>query len=204
MTFINKYGLLNSRKQDSASENTLLFTIQYLHLYQNKKLEANILEYIKKITNWTFDMYDNIPDAPLGHKDEYTSPDQLIALCAVDLFTASKIWSHLINNLFTYDNRSGKINFKRLMQPQAVFFAAVMSCVPIRFLFVPLLSISCIYACFKGKRNNTSSGVLKSLVCLTAAKMKITKKICELIIKDWWIYRKMYFEEGHPIFTGDL
>lgn len=193
MSFFNIYGLLNPTSLDIVSENTLLCTLQYLQLGGNP---INCEFFIQKCWNTKTNMYNNIIGIE-GH-DKYMSPDQIISLSAHSKSDALLIWNHLKSHFFTYDNITGKTNFHRIQQLQAVSMAAYQSTGSYFWCFV--LSLTCIFACKKAKKEQTGSGALKSWTCFKYAKLKFTEKICNWIIGDWYYYFKIYYQESnHPI-----
>lgn len=203
--FINDYKLLNAKEADINAENAPLWSIEYTLLTSEDTFQSPLIEYIEKCKTNIPGLYNQFPFIANG-RDNYMSPDQLIAFTA-SLAVANRtvaiksIWSYLVKHLFTYDNISGRINFRRTMQLGALLFVASHS--KVRFA-LPALSIVLIYSCLT-KRKETS-GKLKAWVMFKSLNMKKTESICNLIIKNnsylksWYGVFKEYFkEEGHPL-----
>jgi len=169
------YGLINSHKNiPHSEENSPLWTVQYI-------LRQPTLPHltINSLENFVFHcerrkpgLYDQRPFKSVNPKDDYMSPDQLIAFVAFFYITGDKeeidkIWKYLKSHFFTYDNLTGKTNFKRTMQPLAIAF--VGACVGSWF-WKKVLKIACKVA-FKAPLKKTS-GKLKAWVCLKTLDMQ--------------------------------
>ena len=202
--YINRYGLLNAKKADIDAENAPLWTLEYLLLKEDDHLFNKLIEYIHNCHTKESGLYNQFPIVH-GNKDDYMSPDQLIAFIAAlkkkeEFHLVKSIYKYLYKHLFTYNNlKPGKIDFSRIMQPSAVLFSAVCAG---HFYFRPLLFLVLIYSCYVKK--NETSGRLKAWVMMNYGNMKITKYICNYIIKkqfgSWDNVLKEYFkEEDHPI-----
>lgn len=211
--YINKYGLLNAKLTDEVAENAPLWSIEYILLSENEEdvsdatcLLMNLLDYVDLCKTDTEGLYHQLPFEAELEKDRYTSPDQLIAFIAA--FKLSKqedkieeVWSYLKRHLFTYNNLTGKRDFKRTMQPSCILFTGYLAG---NKLLLPLLSLSLIYSCLSSKEE--TSGKLKAWMMFKTAEMTYTEKMCNMIIKANRLFRgwnkvfKVYFNEvEHPI-----
>lgn len=189
--YFSKDGLLNSKIifDKGTEENAPLWTVQYLlfdEYFQNEKEHHRILSDYAK---WMFKcfvelgLYNQNIERKNNH-DDYTSPDQLIGyICYHELIgminVNRQIWSYLVTHLLTYDNLTAKINFKRIMQPMAIFTAAFAGS-RLSVLFMPILSLILIATCFKHKDH--TSGRLKALTIVLTFEMSITYKIMTTLI----------------------
>ena len=189
--YINDYGLLNAKEADLNAENTALWTLEYLLLGGDVSLQPKLLTYINNSHTGHSGLYNQ---APVVHqnKDGYMSPDQLIAFAGVlPKANVKNMWKYLLKNLFTYDNlQPNKINFQRTMQPAAVIFVGVMAG---HCYLKPLLAIMLMISCYSSPTK--TSGKLKAWVMFKAANMKITEKICNMIIsKNWGSWKNIFLE----------
>lgn len=206
--YINKYFLLNAFKGENVSENTLLISLVYYHL--RMKLAGNIpmvlFNDIWKYTKWCDTgvpgLYNNLPKGvPIVNPgDRYTSPDQLIAYCLTlhmggDILKLRAIWQWLKDHYLTYDNISRKTNFKRIMQPMAIFTAAY--CAGCHWAEFPL-ACAIWYSVEQDQKHKTTSGIQKSWVIDQTLKLGLFEP--GFRIKD---YLKVYYgndgQEDHPI-----
>lgn len=198
--YINKYGLINAHKNERVAENCPLWSLQYLLLEYDQKLDHDMYNFIGLCKIKT-GLYNQRPENT-GSKEDKMSPDQLIAFVGYlykfkkDLGIHKEIWYYLYKHLFTYDNISDEINFNRLQQPQAVLFLAI--CAGHVYLY-PLLFISIIHSCLF-KRSETS-GRLKSWTIMKVLDMKLTYSICTLINPNSWVkIFQIYFKNlDHPV-----
>jgi hypothetical protein len=201
--YVNKHGLLNAKLKDIVAENAPLWSVQYLLLEHDPELFDALISYIHNCKTDIDGLYNQFPVLH-GNKDDYMSPDQLIAFLAA--FKMAKlenhiqsIWKYLKNNLATYDNLTGKINFDRTMQVGALAFAG--ACAGNK-LAKFVLSVACIYSCAT-KRHETS-GKLKAWTMFKALDMNITESICTYFIaktpfKNWkGIFLEYFQEKEHP------
>jgi hypothetical protein len=204
--YINDYGLLNAKLADINAENAPLWTMEYLLLKEDKRLAEAMKTYMRMCETGTEGLYHQSPTLH-NNKDDNMSPDQLIAFCAaMRMFgmkdQAKSIWRYLWKHLFTYSNmQPGKIDFERTMQLSAISFSAAAAG---HWYMRPLVSLVCIWSCAT-KRQETS-GKLKAWVMFKSLNMKITEKICDILIrtnsflKSWkGVFFEYFKEEGHPI-----
>jgi hypothetical protein len=204
--YINSQGLLNAKLADDLAENAPLWSVEYLFLKHDPELYQSLLDYIDKSYTGTPGLYNQNP-IRFNKKEDYMSPDQLIAFIAALKMADKKdeikaIWSYLWRHFFTYDNlQPGKTNFDRTMQLSAILFSGVMAG---HFYLKPILSAALLYSCAT-KRTETS-GKLKAWVMFKSAGMKITEAVCNLLIKtnsylkSWKGVFFEYFKEAeHPL-----
>lgn len=187
-----KYGEENSmlwQQELILSNNSHPFIFRwYLHLY------------IDSCFTGVNGLYGQVPiSREHGNKDDDTSPDQLIAMMShfysTDRLKAMQIWTYLWTHLFTYDNINKRIDFKRTMQPSAVFFSAVCAG---HKIVLPLLSLVCIISCMS--KRSVTSGKLKAWTMMRTLHMGITFRICTWLVKDWNIVSGIYFhQKNHPL-----
>ena len=81
--FINKFGLLNAKSEDIVSENTILYTVEYIllnKLNKNHPMFIHLVKYIEscKISPGLFNQNPEI----FNNHDDYTSHDNLTAIVA--------------------------------------------------------------------------------------------------------------------------
>jgi hypothetical protein len=205
----NKYNLLNAFDYEDVSENTLLFSIENYLLEKNDVKIKDMDNYIKLLKN-DEGLYNNIIGIPVHDKDKWTSHDQLLSIIAFSLIQSKKyhleIWKWLKSHLFTYDNISKKINFKRFLHPRDIIFFGYCANSKLCKLLLPLLTIIMCISCF----NKQSSGKLLCWVRCKCANLKITYYLCTLIIKlnknygSWNKVFNTYFpNKNHPNHIGD-
>lgn len=189
---INKYGLLNASVNDIVSENCVLFSVELL-LLGGEKLPIG--EYVRKARFSKGRYYQY----PLEYdNDEQTtqfSPDQMISyVCWFyingEIDRIKEIRWFLLTRLFTYDNVSGRINFKRLMQPKAIL--TVLYCSGWKWV-KSLLIFTCNLSIKKGMREGTTSGILKAWTISTALNLKLTDCNYDAAFLTY------FKEDGHPI-----
>ena len=169
------YGLINSHRNiPHTEENSPLWSVQYCLRFKRPPmiLRERLRHYIAecKISDGLF---NQMPEWAYFHRDNYMSPDQLIAFVAHfyllgDLRSIEQIWSFLKERWFTYDNLTGETNFKRIMQPMAVAF--VGACAGSKF-WKFILRITCTIACLSPR--NETSGKLKAWTCLKTLNMSL-------------------------------
>jgi hypothetical protein len=200
----SEYGLINAKIADINAENAPLWSVEYLLLENNPVLFHSLENYIRLCKTDTKGLYNQFP-IRYHNKDDYTSPDQLIAFVAFfkmsNLNSEIKdIWKYLINHIGTYDNLTAKTNWSRIMQPAALAF--VGACAGSKWAKIAL-SISCVYSC--ATKKNETSGKLKAWVMFKTLNMKITEFLCTYFIKktsfkDWkGIFFEYFQEKEHPI-----
>ena len=196
------YGLINAfPDREGTDENAPLYSIEYLLLKDEINLSNNLDRFIRWSFNLDTNAYNQRPNNNGSHED-YMSPDQLIAFVAFFNFEGANfkdctedIWKYLKRHLFTYDNLTGEINFKRLMQPLAVFFVWYSAT---GNLFAKWgMILSCWKSCREFYKNPQaeSSGVLKAFVCLRS--LGIEDEYCEQFFEHAF---EVYFPSPeHPI-----
>ncbi len=198
MSYINRYGLINSTRHESVAENAPLWAWQYILMTDNMDMFMDLTLFVDSCYTGTNGLYNQRPYST-GSNEDYMSPDQLIPFAACT--RSPDIFKYLVQHLFTYDNLTGKINFNRIQQPASVLFTGVVagfSCL------IPLLSLVCIVACFS--KPDQTSGKLKAWTMIESLGLRRTKKVCEYILNKRSNFRTFsgcfleYFkEEGHPI-----
>lgn len=207
--YINRYGLLNSKLEEDVAENSPLWSIELYLLTGDESHLHNVVMFIDKCRTSELGLYHQRPEKENnGTKDDYMSPDQLIAFVAAlhknnRNKNVKEIWNYLWKHFFTYDNlQPGKINKERLIQIGAVCFVGVLA--GHKSLY-PILATACVYSCWI--KQAETSGKIKSWVMFNVAEMKLTKKICNLIIKyrsefvDWvGIFQEYFPRKDHPIY----
>ena len=114
MFFNEEYKLLNATEEDIVAENTVLFSVEYFML-GNNSIKIRIVKFLEMCRK-NKGLFNPFPNS-LGTKDQYMSHDNLTAVVAFSKLNGyhyhKEIWDYLVKHLFTYDNVSGKINFKR-------------------------------------------------------------------------------------------
>lgn len=193
----NKYGLVCTVKnRETEEENSPLWTQQLLLSGFNYDLRSNLNSFIVK-SRIAPGLYGNRPYTN-GTKEDYCSPDQLIAfisrLYLDGNYEVKLIWEWLLGHWFTYDNISQKTNIRRVMQPSVLLFSAI--CAGLKVL-TPLLSIACVISCL---RVDSTSGDLKAWTMIKTLNMNMTYFICNKLIEGG--FKKsfnIYFRaDGHP------
>jgi hypothetical protein len=175
MSYYNKFGLVNAFNFENVSENCPIITLELLILFYGAdnpritdgKLFRNLQSYTFNCRTPISGLYDNMPlDEYVHERDAFCSPDQLIIYILVNYMIGNRaelknIYKYLRNNFCTYNNITGEIDFKRLMQPLAVFASAysVGKC----WAKLPL-GICIEYSVKSNESKGTTSGILKSWV----------------------------------------
>ncbi len=171
MKFINKYGLLNAEEADFVSENTFHITLQYVLLskWREPTLQKDMRSFIKEC--WDGEVFHNSPHVFENSKDNFTSPDQLNAYMLWFHMFGNRLdnretWDYLKSHWFTYDNKTKKTNFDRIMQPTTICLAWYLgSCDITRYngsKWVKFLLRSCLS--WSLRSGNSESGKLKAWV----------------------------------------
>jgi len=208
----NQYNLLNTgiKEPHVTDENTLLTTMQFILLSQSHRYHASAYNYITKCEN-QIGLYNQFPpDNPIAHKhDLYVSPDQLIAtLAAIKTIypfyhrregEIDAIWWWFKDHYFTYDNLSGKTNFKRIMQPMAVAYAGALHG---SSFWKQILNLACFWSCYSNR--SETSGKLKAWVILQTMDNMWSKKYCDKFIERYFgswnnVFAVYYPDPNHPI-----
>jgi hypothetical protein len=184
-----------------AEENSLLWQQELVLKTGEEQLVKDQAAYIERCRTVNVGLYGQRPiGEEKGNKEDYMSPDQLIAIISHfymigDKMSVSDIWEWLNSHWLTYDNLSAKTNIARIQQPQAVLFSAI--CAGQRWL-MPFLSIAHIVSCMAKERD--TSGKLKAWTMMKTLNMRLTYKICTRLVKDWNIVSGIYFpQENHPL-----
>ena len=135
-SFYNYKGLINARADDSlnVNENSFLYSLEYL--FRNKMDDDLVYNMIKYLT---VDMRNEVRGKVLYRnvlfgtgllRDQYTSRDQLIAYAIFSVLIGGsvhhEIYNHIKKHWYTYDNLSGKVNFKRFVAPWDVVFLGIL------------------------------------------------------------------------------
>lgn len=201
--YLNKHYLLNAKREEIVSENAPLFSLQYYHLTKSPSMLQSLIQYTHRmeVHGWP-GLYNQLPERH-GNKDDFTSPDQLIAFVGT-LYLAKQtkkikaVRRYLSKHAFTYDNlRPGSISKDRLMQPSAIWFTAVASG---RWWYRPALSGAILYSC--ATKKGETSGKLKAWTMMQTLNMSATMSICTKILNgfdDWRaVFREYYQEPDHP------
>jgi hypothetical protein len=209
--FLNKHGLLNAFPGEVVSENTLLISLVYYLLQQkvvynsapiHLDLHRDLVKYVELCKTSTDGLYNNLPEGTeYAHdRDRPTSPDQLLSYCLVlylagDTHQLQLIWRWLKRHWMTYDNIKAKTNFKRTMQPSAVFTSAY--CAGGHWAAFPLIC-SIVYSVERGIRKESTSGIQKAWMVDSVLHLDMLKRNFQ--IKK---YLKIYYGHGsqkdHPI-----
>lgn len=209
--FVNEFQLMNPTSKDIVSENCLLTTLCYRNVAKVLGFEREVYRFDAAVRKWLEacktdikGLYHQYPkhymDGFVHNEDKWTSPDQLIAMhCWYILLgmkkEAREVRFYLIKNFFTYDNIGKDLNFKRIMQPMAVF--TVLSCGDLsKFLFFIPTITTCLWA--DGKSEHKTSGKQKSFVIQSSlySREYSLKDFIEFHIEPLKIY---YKEPDHPI-----
>lgn len=201
--FINKYSLLNAHRGEIVSENAPLFSLQYYFLSGDEDMLENIIQYVflNKVDG-VDGLYNQFPFRT-NNKDDYTSPDQLIAFVGA-LYAKGyvkkieEIRSYLAKHAFTYDNlQPNTINKDRLIQPATLWFIAICSG---RWWYYPLLTAALIWSCVDNA--GESSGKLKAWTMMRTLGMDNMLKLCGKILAGFstWaeVFATYYQEPSHP------
>lgn len=198
--WINKYGLLNPKTEDVVSENCPLTSQQYNLLGGDLGVELD--RYIENCYTGTVGLYNQMPEFH-GNKDDYMSPDQLIAFVS-RLYVVGRIdeiwtiWNYLLWHLGSYDNLTGRINFERLMQLKAFVFVGLCCNSWLAWLLKFPLLISMVLSC--RKPGEITSGKLKSWVIMKTLNMTWSFKICSKLVGNWRdAFFTFYYQDNHPI-----
>lgn len=205
--YLNKAYLLNATKEEVRlevhAENSPLFSLQYHFLANSESMLESLRQYTVRMRNprWP-GVYDQLP-VRCNCKDDYTSPDQLIAFVGTlylneQIPKIKEINKYLLKHFFTYDNvRPGSFNPKRFMQPSAVLFTSVASG---NWWLYPALSGTLLYSC--AVRKGETSGKLKAWTMMKTLDMGVTMRICTKILrgfKSWKaVFQTYYPAPDHP------
>jgi len=213
------HGLLHAGPQPRRDENSFTFTPLYL-LFGRLIAQSKHNQFSRALLS-AYNKHGMLDNYPNGEgPNEYTSHDTLTGVVAYSKVKGLRhhvvIWEHLVRHWFTYDNRTGRTNFRRIMHPRDIIFYGACANNIICKAMLPLLSLICIISCLKTKKVRYQHGEKKvfihtdgkNLVLLRckALKMKITFKICTYIIEkkeafgSWAKIQDIYFRyPGHPL-----
>jgi len=200
------YGLINAKLEEKDSENAPLFSIEYVLLGGDIDVLDKLTLYMRLCHTGTKGLYNQFPIMH-GNKDDYMSPDQLIAFTSAFLMAENKealsnVWRYLAKNQLTYNNlKPNEVDRDRTMQLSAVLFSGVAA--GHRYLDF-FLSLVCIYSCFTKKKE--TSGKLKAWVIFNTLDMNITRAICNILIsrntylKSWkGVFLEYFKEKDNPV-----
>jgi len=204
MSYFNKYNLLNSKIGEGVAENSPLWSLELYLMNNSAFVLSNLISFIGLCQTNTIGLYNQRPDNN-GSKEDYMSPDQLIAfvgaLYLLHPAAVQPIWRYFWRHGFTYNNLTGKTDIRNIQQPAAVFFVAI--CAGHRYL-LPILSVICFISCFFNA--DQTSGKLKAWTMIEVLKMNKTKSICSFILsirsdfKNWsGCFREYFPIKDHPI-----
>lgn len=219
MSFINKYGLINASEGDVVSENTALFTQEYLILAKEAGIDEPML--IHKMKEFIIasmvcpGLYNQMP-GPLNPKDAYMSHDTLTGMLSFGkqngMCMSDLAWNWIVTHYGTYDNVSRKTNFKKILHPRDFIFAALLHNSWIGTILAPLLFLIMVESCmskYKYRDGNailvTDGKLLSWVRCKTLGwnrALAVLQFLMSLTthfknFKDVFLF---YFkEEGHPI-----
>ena len=216
--FIDKYGLTNSKPDESGAENGLLWTLQHILLEERKGNDqrariAILKRSIEKcrVGQGLFMQNPSHVEFGVAHKrDTYMSPDQLIAIMLIsyreDWVFHKEIMAEIKNQkLFFYNNVKDKE--VRLIHPRDWVLYVAVNYPIIGGLLLPLLGVACIIACMKSRPH--TSGKLLTWVKVEMLKrnflsMRFAGLVCDFLIKrthgNWSDVFSIYFPlVDHPI-----
>ena len=215
MAYFNKHGLLNAKSTDDVSENTVLFTAEYILL-----LEERGLPYEELLEKWckyvdSCCIQDGLYRPPTEVSDVYMSHDSLTGIVTLShkfgLDYHTKIWGYLKSHWGTYDNITGKVNFKRFYHPRDLLYYGRCSgnlickmLYPILFLIMVVSSLQS-YKIRGGNKIIKTDGKILNWVRCKGSNLNLTFKVLTLIIsknsyfQSWKNIFKIYFDESHPI-----
>ena len=215
--YIDKYGLTNSKVGESGAENGLLWTLEHVMLeLDSGKTQSGLsrLDDLKasidkcRIGQGVYMQNpSHVLKIPVNVKDRYMSPDQLIAIMLVSeaegMTHHKDIFKKMIKQgLVRYNNMEDRK--LRLIHPRDLLLYISLNVKMLAPLLLPILGLFCIISCMS-KREKTS-GKLLTWVKLSALEnryrsMKITKRICDRIIKkthgSWSDVFSIYFNRPH-------
>ena len=196
----NDYGLLNPTSKDRISENCLLTTEVYQRLLPDpiKEVDSHICDWIQECWTGTEGLFNQAPFMR-DNKDDYMSPDQLIAMGAFlkrigDDTLINDIAKYLRKHLSNYNNlQDDKI---RLMQPSAYLFLQILDGHfewPFKLVLKYILRLSC------KKPREVTSGKQKAWLIASAIDPKWVTDL-EPLVGCWEdVFRVYYKESDHPI-----
>lgn len=217
MSFIDNYGLINSRTDEVNAENAILWTYQNIILTDETNINSDVRrEALEKAFNKcriSNGLYHQNPafaiSGPQIEKDKYMSPDQLLTICGASyryrLTHAKDIWKEIKRQKFRYDNINPD-NPKRYIRPNDLVFYGYSAGSFICKLLVILISLGCVISCLRNK-NETSGKLLAYIKCKSLEResfiMRCTFKICTYLVNlknsGWGDVFSIYFKDkNHP------
>lgn len=207
MSFFNSAGLINARTDETFSENSLLFSLEYLLLDKSasSRNKVRILmkyqQLLKKLRK-SPGRFDQQPFLD-GTHDDLTSHDQLTAISIFSkkygLQYHEEIWSYLKSHWFTYNNLTGKTDFSRLLHPRDMIYYGMLNNSAICWALSPLYFIMQAPSLF-GK---STSGKLLMWTRLKGLGLhKLVDFLPKLMLQysSWKeVFRVYYPDSEHPI-----
>ena len=218
MKYIDGYGLINSRPDETNAENATLWTCEnYLLHKQNGTFDKQKKDHYRLVMNQqkiSTGIYAQNPyfivKPPVHKKDESMSRDQLFALVGMSYLLGEShhidIWKEILRQKGRYDNvNPDKPN--SWFTPWDLLFVAYCAGNWIGKLLIWIVAITCIISCLSNKE--TTSGKLLAYVRCQILKdksfiMKLCWKLCTKLINkkhgDWSDVFYIYFrkQEDHP------
>lgn len=216
--YIDKYGLTNSKPDESGAENGLLWTLEHILLEEKKGSDqrariALLKRSIEKCRVGQGLFMQNPSHVEFGvhhERDTYMSPDQLIAIMLISYREGWEFHHEIIDEIkrqkyFFYNNVKDKK--VRLIHPRDLVLYYTVAYPILGAILLPLLAIACVVACMKSRPH--TSGKLLAWVKIEMLKkdflsMRLSGKICDLLIKrthkSWSDVFSIYFPlKDHPI-----
>lgn len=218
MDYIDSYGLVNSRADETNAENSMLWTLEYVLLLRQYGLpyESHLSNLKKAIDLCATDrkgIYIQNPSfaviVPVIEHDNYMSPDQMIAIAGTSyLFGGNHhrlLWDEIKRQKWRYDNVSPD-SPGRYMHPRDLALMGLLAGSKWMYVLLPFLCITIIISCMRPVEN-TSTKILSWIKFRLMEKsilMRLTSKICNILIVrkhgSWENVFKIYFpSKNHPI-----
>jgi len=203
--FSEKYGLLcEMRGYVLPSENAALFSVEYLLRKGTPTdlLYPRLIEWTRMCKDSVLGVYDNRPWLDGGHED-YISKDNLLAHAAFLKLMGREeeikgIWDYLKSHYFTYNNLTGKTDFKRFMGPHEKSILCIGVLAGNEWLRYPMRE-ACKFSLRKFDKDN-ASGALKAYVCLKITNDSKIDKYEKKYVGSWDTAFDYYFyREGNPL-----
>ncbi len=188
MKFLNKYGLLKPTSHDIVSENCVLVSMQFVHLFGNSELKLTVMAYLSR--SYKDGIYHNFPIDYIGNvseRDKNFSPDQYLAFASVSGHIAKRLWKKT-----RFSHYAG-----RYMEAKAYLFCGVMAG---KKYLKPLLKIACRISInkFRNDPEKESSGMRKVYLIYKSLGWEIDYDIESQS-------RAIYFKElDNPLRTGKI
>lgn len=163
MSYYNKYGLINSDKNEEVSENTALLSLEHIILTKlldedPSYMEVSLIEYFEKLRNPSTSRFNDVPEGSTS----YITPSQYTTLCAFShrhgLNFHKEFWNKV--KYGTYDNISGEFNSKRAINPKDLIYIGYLNDNKLCKLTIPLLCVDTILAFMINYKNKASKQLL--------------------------------------------